>query len=346
MKIPANIIQELHNLDCEDVARRFGIETKGHMCHCFRHQDRVPSLGFRKNHWKCFSCDIGGDSITLAQEFYSVSFVEACIILANEYGIPIPSVNQRSHNWHESIVALRQRSSPIDATTVFDIEVADFIMTCTSLTSAGIKFLQNERKIGVDIIDCSRIHSLDNMNDLRNNLVGRFGIDRLVKAKVLKSNDKYLTIDTPSLIIPYYDINGNLIGLQTRYLGEDNPNFHIPRFKRICCSQIRLYNMQILNKIEPGEQLFITEGITDCLAMLTQGYNSVAIPSATSFPTDDLAILEKYNLYMVADNDRAGMDAFIKLYRLMLRYGCELKMVKLPSGFKDFCEFHSKTIDV
>ncbi|MCM1139783.1 MAG: CHC2 zinc finger domain-containing protein [Muribaculum sp.] len=345
MRIPDNIILELHNLDCEEVAKRFGIETKRHMCHCFKHEDYVPSLGFRRNHWKCFSCDIGGDAITLAQELYSVSFLDACIILAEEYGIQIPDVKQRSHKWHESIILLRHRVQPNDATTIFDREIAEFIMKSSSLTPSGMEFLQNERKIGVDVIDSSHIHSLDNMNELRRNLVAKFGIDRLIKAKLLRGNNKYLTIDTPSLIIPYYDINEQLIGLQTRYLGEDNPNFHIPRFKRICCSPIRLYNLPILNKIGVNEKLFITEGITDCLAMLSRGYKAVAIPSATSFPIEDLARLKKFNLYMVADNDRAGNEAFIKLYRLMLRYGCELKRVQLPSGVKDFCEYHTKVIE-
>ncbi|MCM1140137.1 MAG: toprim domain-containing protein [Muribaculum sp.] len=345
MKIPEHIIYALHNLDCEDVARRFGIETKGRMCHCFKHEDRIPSLGFRRNHWKCFSCDVGGDAIALAQEFYSVSFSEACIILANEYGYQIPYVDNRSHKWRESIVTLRQRVQPSDATTIFDKEVADFIMANTSLTDSGRKFLQNERKIHTDVIVGSKIHSLDNMTNLRKNLVATFGTERLAKAKMLKSNPKYLTIDTPSLIIPYFDCDQELICLQTRYLGEDTQDFHIPRFKRICCSPIRLYNLPVLNEISSNERLFITEGITDCLAMLSCGYKAVAIPSATSFPAEDIARLKRDKLYMVVDNDKAGNYAFMKLYRIMLRYGCELKRGKLPDSVKDFCEYYTKTIN-
>lgn len=45
---------------------------------------------------------------------------------------------------------------------------------------------------------------------------------------------------------------------------------------------------------------------------------------------------------MIADQDKAGNDAFIKLYRLMLRFGCEVKSIKLPSGVKDFCDYYLK----
>lgn len=89
MKISDEILHKLHELDCEDVAKRFGIDVKRHKAHCFNHDDRIASLGFRGNHWKCFSCGIGGDAITFIQEKFSVSFVEACRILTDEYGIPI-----------------------------------------------------------------------------------------------------------------------------------------------------------------------------------------------------------------------------------------------------------------
>lgn len=58
------------------------------------------------------------------------------------------------------------------------------------------------------------------MNSLKDIIQVQFGINRLKTAKVLTSNGKYLTIDAPSLIIPYYDESNNLIGLQTRYLGK------------------------------------------------------------------------------------------------------------------------------
>jgi len=54
----------------------------------------------------------------------------------------------------------------------------------------------------------------------------------------LDSRNKYFTIDTPSLIIPYYDELGSLVSLQTRYLGEENPNFHIPRFFNLARSSV------------------------------------------------------------------------------------------------------------
>ena len=99
-------------------------------------------------------------------------------------------------------------------------------------------------------------------------------------------------------------------------------------------------------KLKRGSNLYITEGITDCLALQSAGYESVALPSSTSFPLEDLIKLKDFNLYMVPDNDKAGWDAYTRLYRLLLRYGCELKRIELPYKTKDYSEYYlkSKTI--
>ena len=39
---------------------------------------------------------------------------------------------------------------------------------------------------------------------------------------------------------------------------------------------------------------------------------------------------------MIADQDKAGNDAFIKLYRLMLRFGCEVKELNFQAVLKIF----------
>lgn len=340
MYIPNDVIKQLRGLNCEDVAARYGFVAKGHMIRCFRHEDRVPSLGFKGNYWKCFSCDIGGDAISFVQELFSVSFSEACMMLCSEYQIYIPEINSQKSSWKKSVIMLCHKGAPMDAMSVFDKEVAEFILQNTQLTKSGQSFLFDERKYNSSVIEKSNIHSVEYPNTLRNILINTFGVDRLIKNKVLKEDATYLTIDLPSLIIPYYDERNELVGLQTRYLGKDNRNYYIPRFKRICNSGIRLYNLQILSTVPFGGNLYITEGITDCLALQSSGYNVVAIPSATSIPLSDIGKLSNFNLFMISDQDRAGDESYQKLYRMMLRYGCILKKIMLPKGYKDYSEYY------
>ena len=134
-----------------------------------------------------------------------------------------------------------------------------------------------------------------------------FDEERLIKCKVLKrdNNKIQLTINIPSLLIPYFDRTGKLVALQSRYLGT---NENIPRFKM--------------------------------LAMLSAGYPAVAIQSATTIPETELDKLSGFDLVMVHDNDKAGVSAFYHLHRSLLRYGCRLKCATIPALFKDYSAYY------
>lgn len=98
--------------------------------------------------------------------------------------------------------------------------------------------------------------------------------------------------------------------------------------------------MVLLAKLQEGSKLYIMEGITDCLAMLSAGYPAVAIQSATTIPETELDKLSGFDLVMVHDNDKAGVSAFYHLHRSLLRYGCRLKCATIPALFKDYSAYY------
>lgn len=340
MFIPPEIIRELRSLNCEEVAIRFGMEVKHHMTRCFKHNDNVASLGFKNSHWKCFACDASGDSIELVRELFSLSFIDACTLLCEEYHIHIQRPANQKRNIRRFVVPARNYNSDTQITNPFDNEVADFILANSELTESGMKFLIGERNLSLDIVKVQNIHSVDTTEPLKSRLIARFGIKRLIDAKILGEDGRRFAINTPSILIPYYDEYSNLIGLQSRFLGPQNPSFPIARFKRLCNSQNRLYNLKIVASIDAASTIYISEGITDCLALLSQGKQAVAIPSASSLPFNDLQKLKNYRLTMVPDNDAAGSEALFRLYRFMLRHGCIVRKYSLPDEFKDYSAYY------
>ena len=119
---------------------------------------------------------------------------------------------------------------------------------------------------------------------------------------------------TPWLQTPYYDREGQLIGIQFRNLnyglrslnslnglkgGEaqnlSNPSnseatqtFQTPRFKFPKGSKCSIYNLPVLNLLKPGEPLYIAEGCSDCWSLLSAGHKAIAIPSATTLHQGNL----------------------------------------------------------
>ena len=334
----------LRALNCEDVAKAYGLEVKGHMTHCFMHNDRHPSLGIKNNHWKCFVCDKGGDAISLVMELCKVSFKEACIDLCSRFNIPLSVCGKLSY--HQPLRRVKYSCSRIQKKeeVAFDAEVANSIVDFLALGTEAKGFLLGGRKLSEKVISNLSIKSLEDGGSslkLKDLLLSKFSKERLVSCKILKESGG-LNIDVPSLIIPYLNEKEEIISLQTRYLKKSKL---VPRFKLLCHSKKHLYNVQILNRMRKGDRLYITEGITDCLAVLSMGNNAVAIQSASSIPENELYMMSDYSLYMIPDQDKPGLDAFNKLFRLFLRFGNRVTKVNLPNDAKDFSEFYIRLME-
>lgn len=141
---------------------------------------------------------------------------------------------------------------------------------------------------------------------------------------------------TPWLQIPYYNRQGLLVGVQNRNLVRGS----LPRFRFPQGSECGIYNLPILNLILPGEALWITEGCSDCWAMLSAGRKAIAIPSATLLSKKDkellLSLSDMYTFHMFPDRDEPGERLFMQLKEVLP----SLEHHQLPPGFKDFGEYY------
>ena len=140
------------------------------------------------------------------------------------------------------------------------------------------------------------------------------------------------------LQIPYFDIEGKLIGIQKRYLGKDKSQ---PRFRFPPGAQCHVYNLPVIKLLRPNEALYITEGASDCWAMLSSGRKAIAIPSATLLKPNDLKPLETCHqelgttFHMYPDQDAPGARLFLDLKQRLLG----LVHHQLPEQFKDFGDY-------
>ena len=142
------------------------------------------------------------------------------------------------------------------------------------------------------------------------------------------------------LQIPYYDRDGHLVGIQNRNLQKGaQPRFRFPQG-----AECGIYNLPILNLLHEGEELWITEGASDCWAMLSSGHKAIAIPSATLLKPKDVQLLETLNLkletqfHMAPDRDEPGERLFLQLQNVLPN----LEHHQLPIGCKDYSDYYVK----
>lgn len=342
MFIPQNIVDDLRQRDCEELANRLGIEVRRHKAYCFLHSESVPSLSFhpsKKNVWHCFSCGKGGDAIRLMMEYERCGFAEACEKLCAMYGIFLPAgkptyAPRRRPLYQPVPIKL------VDSDRKFDTEIAEWLLDNMLITDKAECFLFEQRKLNKALISGIGIKALEDSKALSQRAIIKFGVDRC-KASGLFGEKGYLSFWTPCLIFPYRDKSGKLLGLQSRYLGEDR---NAPRFQFLSRQKTHLFNMPVFEEIKEGSELYLTEGVTDCLAMLSSGKASVAIPSATIIPDADLYLLKGYKLVMMPDNDEAGWEGYMKLYRSLIKKGIVLLKEDIPEEYKDYGEWFASSI--
>ena len=319
-------IQKLRDLPIEKVAKEMGMKVEHHKALCPFHDDHHASLSFntRKNNCRCYVCM--GDSvgtIDLVMKYLGKDFLSACRWLAEEHQVQLEEDRKREASSSSSSPGDSSSggSSPEDnsggssseKSSSFDASRYARFFEHPWLNLAARRFLFEERKIDERVAAWCRLTSWTDKK----------GVNWLQ--------------------IPYFSTEGKLIGIQNRNLdykkGESTPRFRFPYGAK--CS---IYNLPIVKMLKPGEKLFITEGCSDCWAMLSAGHKAIAIPSATLLKPEDKKWLAeigsqlKIEWHMFPDKDAPGESLFLQLKEILP----SLVHHQLPPGCKDFSEYYLK----
>lgn len=310
-------LQRLRDLPIEQVAERVGLHAVRHKSLCPFHDDHHPSLTFhaRSNTFRCFSCGAQGGPIDLVMRRLGMSFPEACRWLDGGVTIaPLPISRPRPREEEET-----QRS--------FDAARYARFFEHPWLSDPARQFLFQERRLDPRGVAWCRLTSWTD----------RHG--------------------THWLQTPYYDTQMRLVGLQNRNLdykksapaeaqttarATSSEPMAQPRFRFPQGSRCGLYNQPVLLRLRPGEPLYITEGCSDCWAMLSSGRKAVAIPSATTLHDDEVRLLLDLHdrlstpFHMYPDADVPGERLFLQLRDLLPG----LTHHHLPPGCKDFSDYY------
>lgn len=327
--------QRLRSLPVEAVAERLGLHVVRHKSLCPFHDDHHASLSYSpsRNTFRCFVCDARGGTIDLVMRHLNMSFPDACRWLANGTNIILDTYRPRTPT-------ADRPARPFDAARYARLFEHPW------LSDEARTFLFTERRLNTRVVSWCRLTSWTDRQG------------------------------THWLQTPYFDASGQLIGLQNRNLdygkqkgdeGEEDKRSvdkgkqeqgseakqgraveakpesrEAPRFRFPYGSRCTVYNLPVTAMLRPGEPLFITEGCSDCWAMLSAGHKAIAIPSATLLSQADKALLRDLaqrlgtSFHMFPDRDAPGERLFMQLREVLPG----LQHHQLPVGCKDFAEYY------
>ena len=212
---------------------------------------------------------------------------------------------------HNVIITEQQPASPQKPDTkTFDASRYERFFMHPWLSEAARKFLFEERMLDPRVVSWCRLTSWQD----------RQGVNWLQ--------------------IPYYDMEGRLIGVQNRNLDGGQPRFRFPAG----CSQLSMYNLPMLKLLKPGDECWIAEGCSDALSHMSDHHKVVSIASATLLQPKDKQLLQEITARlcirwrMAPDNDEPGSSLASQLKKILPM----LEIVELPEGCKDYSEAYVK----
>lgn len=319
-----NFIEEIKRKT--DIVKVVGETVKlnnSNMGICPFHEDGTPSLSIDavKQLFHCFGCGQSGDVIRFVELTDRVSFNRALKKLAGDAGISCPGFSNESR---QEIEEKRQIENILTETGVFyQSRIAPDVM----------RYLTDDRGLSEETIKTYRIGYAD--GGLKNHLVDKrnFPEELCIKAGVLKRTENNRVLDYFYKRIIFPTIKGRqIVYLTGRALGDNKPKYlHLK-------GEIRyLYNEDALN----DKEVYITEGIPDCLTAIQNGYSAVALLGAGGFKDEFIPKVKRCEkVYVCLDADPAGRTGAIKTAK---KLGVKARIVELPEGdINEYFANHSK----
>lgn len=362
--------QRLRSLPVEAVAERLGLRVVRHKSLCPFHDDHHASLSYSpsRNTFRCFVCDARGGTIDLVMRHLNMSFPDACRWLANGTNIILDTYRPRTPT-------ADRPARPFDAARYARLFEHPW------LSDEARTFLFTERRLNPRVISWCRLTSWTDRQgthwlqtpyfDASGQLIGLqnrnldYGKHKGDEVEETRADNKQGqdvegkqgqgSEDKQGQAVEGKQGHGSegkqgqaVDGKQGQAVeseskqGQGSECREAPRFRFPYGSRCTVYNLPVTAMLRPGEPLFITEGCSDCWAMLSAGHKAIAIPSATLLSQADKALLRDLaqrlgtSFHMFPDRDAPGERLFMQLREVLPG----LQHHQLPVDCKDFAEYY------
>ena len=315
-----NINDLISKVDIVNVISNFSSLTKAGTSFktlCNVHGDKSPSLSInpKKQIYKCFVCDHGGnalDYLIWAQKF---TFSDAIEYLIKESGENIEQYKSLISRKKYSENEMKLFKALKDASDIFN-----YYLNIALDDNDEVKSFVESRKLTKAIINKFKLGYAPNLNE-----------DNYVKLLEKKDNEKSTLMNASLLgdngefpfyikkiIFPICDDEGNIVAFSGRRIddNEDTPKYLNSKESLIFKKSSILYNY---NNARRFENIIIVEGFMDVIAFSKIGYDNAIALMGTALSKDHVNKLKKHKEILIfLDNDSAGQLATMKIIKVLI----------------------------
>ncbi len=297
---------------------------------CNVHGDKTPSLSInpKKQIYKCFVCDHGGnalDYLIWAQKF---SYNDAVEYLIKASGQNVEDFESLFHN-------RKPRSEKENKLLKVLLESSDIFNYYLNIylddSETEIKNFINKRKLTKDVIDKFKLGyapKIDKNNDYIS-ILEKKNNDKstLINASILNDNGTHpFYIDR--LIFPIFDEDNNIVALSGRKINDNNdslPKYLNSKESLIFKKSSIIYNY---NNAKKFDSIIIVEGFMDVISLVKLGYENAIALMGLNISSGIIQKLKNHKeILLCLDNDQAGQNATMKLINIFLINDIKLHII-------------------
>ena len=297
------------------------------------------SLDFRRGLFHCFSREEGGDCIRFYELMREMPFARAVRELARELGISAGAEAQPALAFR----AAPDRESPDEEQAEEALRPERLSAICESFLKTcrreeqmeGVNYLSRRgisagtiKRAGVCYFPRRAYHRV------MRSMLDNFKLEELQRSGLFNAQ-AHLTFYKHRLLFPFY-VEGRAVYFQARTTASGVE----PRWHNMRGVVPTLYNSDALSALSSGEIVYLVEGFTDTLTLLTHGFAAVGLVGAGGLKEEWLAPLARFRVVAALDGDRAGMSATARYRELFAARGMRLAHINLSSDVNDFFRHH------
>ncbi|WP_342259446.1 DNA primase [Candidatus Tisiphia endosymbiont of Metellina segmentata] len=334
MRIPLEFYELLRTrINLSDVVRQKVVLTKksgNYLGLCPFHVEKSPSFTVNdaKKFYYCFGCAVHGDVIKFVSNFSGLSYKEAAIKLANDYGIELPKLTVAQQKLYE------------ESDELFDIlEMAERFFT-SQLSQEVCSYL-HDRGISKEAIKEFSIGFAPPAKALQKFFEKKsISLTKLQKAGLVGKRDDgtIYEIFYNRIIFPIKNVYNKVVGFGGRVLGDGLPKYlNSPETILFQKNETLYGENNAISVAYKKNHSILVEGYLDVIALHQAGFKEAMASLGTSVTENHLQKLWRAGdeIVLCLDGDIAGIKATHRVINLVLPLingNKKISFVMLPSG--------------
>ncbi len=297
------------------IKKRIKLTQKGseYIALCPLHNEKTPSftVNDRKKFFYCFGCHAYGDVIKFISLIDMISYKDAAIAIAKDYGLDLPKI------------FIKQRYTEFDKIYEILELAANFFYQQKNIEVEN--YLKN-RNITAEIKEKQLIGYASNDGTLvkffSSKSIAKFW---LLKAGLLSINSKGKEYELFSnrIIIPIRDLYQRVVGFGARAIDGNKAKYLNSPETIVFKKGSVLYGENLaLSTVSKENSVIVVEGYFDVISLNQIGFTNVVASLGTSITKQHLEKLWHYypEIIICLDGDLAGYKSMIRLLNMALSY--------------------------